>query len=81
MPFLLQPFHVMIVVLGEFVRMEQEKQIEYHQVESQILREKIGGSRVLLGDDHPPVNLQPLTTDFVTQLNRCTRDRCAPVSA
>jgi hypothetical protein len=51
MPFLLQPFHVMLIVLGEFVRREQEKQIEYLQVESQILREKIGGSRVLLSDD------------------------------
>jgi putative transposase len=51
MPFLLQPFHVMLLVLSEFVRREQEKQIEYLQVESQILREKIGGNRVLLTDD------------------------------
>ncbi len=36
MPFLLQPFHVMLVVLSEYVRSEQEKQIEYLQVESQI---------------------------------------------
>ena len=45
------PFHVMLVVLSEYVRREQEKQIEYLQVESQILREKIGGSRVLLSDN------------------------------
>ena len=51
MPFLLQPFHLMLLVLSEFVRREQEKQIEYLQVESQILREKIGGNRVLLTDD------------------------------
>ena len=50
MPFLLQPFHVMLVVLSEYVRREQEKQIEYLQVESQILREKIGVNRVLLSD-------------------------------
>ena len=50
MPFLLQPLHVMLVVLSEYVRREQQKQIEYLQVESQILREKIGGSRVLLSD-------------------------------
>jgi hypothetical protein len=43
MPLLLQPFHQMLLVLSEFVRREQEKQIEYLQVESQILREKIGG--------------------------------------
>ena len=48
MPFLLQPFHLMLLVLSEFVRREQEKQIEYLQVESQILRETIGGNRVLL---------------------------------
>jgi transposase len=51
MPFLLQPFHLMLLVLSEFVRREQEKQIEYLQVESQILRETIGGNRVLLTDD------------------------------
>ena len=41
----------MLLVLSEYVRREQEKQIEYLQVESQILREKIGGNRVLLTDD------------------------------
>lgn len=41
----------MLLVLSEFVRREQEKQIEYLQVECQILREKIGGNRVLLTDD------------------------------
>ena len=51
MPFLLQPLHVMLVVLSEYVCREQEKQIEYLQVESQIFRERIGGSRVLLSDD------------------------------
>ena len=51
MPFLLQPFHVMLVVLSEYVRREQEKQIEYLREESQILREKIGGNRILLTDD------------------------------
>ncbi len=51
MPFLLQPFHLMLVVLSEYVRREQEKQIEYLREESQILREKIGGNRVLLTDD------------------------------
>ena len=50
MPFLLQPLHLMLVVLSEYVRREQEKQIEYLQVESQILRAKIGVSRVLLSD-------------------------------
>ena len=51
MLFFLQPLHVMLIVLSEYVRREQEKQIEYLQVESQILRETIGGNRVLLTDD------------------------------
>ncbi len=51
MPFLLQPFHVMLLVLSEFVRKEQEKRIEFLLLESQILRETIGGNRVLLTDD------------------------------
>ena len=51
MPFLLQPFHLMLCVLSEYVRREQEKRIEYLQVESQILREQIGDSRILLSLD------------------------------
>ena len=47
MPFLLQPFQVVLAVLSESIRKEQEKVIEYLQLENQILREKIGGKRVL----------------------------------
>jgi hypothetical protein len=51
MSFLLQPLHVVLTVLSESIRKEQEKVIEYLQLENQILREKIGGKRVLLSDD------------------------------
>jgi len=51
MPFLLQPFHAMLLVLSEFVRKEQEKRMEFLLLENQILREKIGSKRVLLTDD------------------------------
>jgi transposase len=51
MPFLVQSFHVLLVMLSEYVRREQEKQIEYLQAESQVLRETIGGNRVLLTHD------------------------------
>jgi len=51
MSFLLQPFHLMLLVLSEFVRKEQEKRIEFLLLETQILRETIGGNRVLLTDD------------------------------
>ena len=51
MPFLLQPFQVVLAVLSESIRKEQEKVIEYLQLENQILREKLKGKRVLLSDD------------------------------
>ena len=51
MPFLLQPFQVVLAVLSESIRKEQEKVIEYLQLENQILREKLEGKRVLLSDD------------------------------
>jgi putative transposase len=51
MPFPFQPWKIVLAALSEFVRKEQEKVIEYLQLENQILREKIGGKRVLLRDD------------------------------
>jgi transposase len=42
---------MMLVVLSEYVRKEQEKQIEYLLEECHVLRETIGGNRVLLTDD------------------------------
>ena len=51
MSFLLQPLQIVLAVLSEYIRKEQEKVIEYLQLENQILREKIGGKRVLLRDD------------------------------
>jgi hypothetical protein len=51
MPFPFQPWTIILAALSEFVRREQEKVIEYLQVENQILREKLGGNRVLLSDD------------------------------
>ena len=51
MSFLLQPLHVFVAVLIEYVRKQQEMVIEYLQVENQVLREQIGGNRVLLTHD------------------------------
>ncbi|MFT5522833.1 MAG: hypothetical protein ACI9HK_000777 [Pirellulaceae bacterium] len=51
MLFLLQPFQIVFAVLSEFIRKEQEKVIEYLQLENQILLEKIASKRVLLNDD------------------------------
>ncbi len=51
MAFLLQPFQVVLAVLSESIREEQQKEIEYLQLENQILREKLGGKRVRLTND------------------------------
>ena len=51
MPFPFQPWKIVLAALSEFVRKEQEKAIEYLQLENQILRENLGGNRVLLSDD------------------------------
>jgi putative transposase len=46
-----QPWKIVLAVLSEFVRKEQEKVIEYLQSENQILRENLGGNRVLLSHE------------------------------
>ena len=51
MPFPFQPWKIVLAALSEFVRKEQEKVIEYLQSENQILRETLGGNRVLLSDE------------------------------
>jgi transposase len=51
MPFSFQPWKIVLAALSELVRKEQEKVIEYLQLENQILREKLSGNRVLLNDD------------------------------
>ena len=51
MSFLFQPWKILLAALSEHVRREQERAIEYLQLENQILREKLGGNRVLLSDD------------------------------
>ena len=51
MPTSFRPWTIVLAALSEFVRREQEKVIEYLQVENQILRERLGGNRVPLSDD------------------------------
>ena len=51
MSFLLQPLQIIFAVLSESIRKEQERVIEYLQLENQILREKLAGKRVPLRDD------------------------------
>ena len=48
---LLQPCCLLLGMLSEWVRQEQEKVIEYLQTENQVLREKHGNQRILLSDN------------------------------
>lgn len=51
MMLLLQPWYLLLAVLSEWVRREQEKVIEFQKAEIQILMEKLGNKRILLNDD------------------------------
>ena len=51
MNFVLQPWHLLLMILAGWVNREQQKFIEYLRTENQLLREKLGKSRILLNDD------------------------------
>ncbi|MBQ12759.1 MAG: hypothetical protein CMJ45_14570 [Planctomyces sp.] len=62
MSFHFYPFQVALAVFSEFIRGEQEQAIEYLQLENQVLREKLGGNRVLLSDDQRRLSLETETS-------------------
>jgi len=49
--FILKPWHLIVLFLASQLNREQERIIEYLQVENQVLREKLGKKRILLNDD------------------------------
>lgn len=51
MEFLLKPWHVAILTIASWMNREQQKVIDYLQVENAVLREKFGKKRILLNDD------------------------------
>ena len=51
MKFVLQPWHLVLMILAGWVNREQQKVIEYLCTENRVLREKIGLRRILLNDD------------------------------
>ena len=51
MSFLLQPWQILLAIVIEWVRREQEKAIEYLGMENQVLKEQLGIGRILLDDD------------------------------
>jgi hypothetical protein len=50
MRFLLKPWHILVLVLAAFLNRELQRIIEYLRTENQVLREKLGGKRILLSD-------------------------------
>ena len=51
MTFILQPWHLMLVILAGWVIRQQQDVINHLQIENQILKEKLGKKRILLNDD------------------------------
>jgi len=49
--FILRPWHVVVLFLASRLNQEQQRAIEYLQVENEVLREKLGRKRILLSDD------------------------------
>ena len=48
---ILRPWHVVVLFLASRLNQEQQRTIEYLQVENEVLREKFGRKRILLSDD------------------------------
>ena len=51
MKFILQPWHLLALMLSSWINREQEKAIEYLRAENQVLREKLGKGQILPNDD------------------------------
>src|SRR5262249_23688151 len=51
MNFSLQPWQLLLIILAGWVNRRQQQVIDYLRTENQILKEKLGGRRILLDDD------------------------------
>ena len=51
MDFVLQPWHVYLLILVGWVQRQQQEVIHYLIAENQVLKEQIGKKRILLNDD------------------------------
>ncbi len=51
MMFVLQPFHLLVVILAGWINRHQQAVIEYQSTQTQVLLEKLGKKRILLEDD------------------------------
>ncbi len=51
MDFVLQPGHLLLVILAGWINHQQQQVIDYLRTENQVLTEKLGKKRILLDDD------------------------------
>ena len=51
MDFVLQPWHVYLLILVGWVQRQQQEVIHYLIAENRVLKEQIGKKRILLNDD------------------------------
>jgi transposase len=51
MDFVLQPWQFCLVILAGWVNRQQQEFVEYIRAENRVLKEKLGGKRILLNDD------------------------------
>ena len=66
--FILKPWHLVVVFLASHLHREQERVIEYLQIENEVLREKLGKKRILLSDDQ---RRRLLNTFWRSSLRNC----------
>ena len=64
MDFILQPWHLLHLILAGWVNQQQQHINDYLRTENQILREKLGQRRILLDDDQRPYGKETQTMYF-----------------
>jgi hypothetical protein len=51
MSFVLHPWQLLVVIVSAWMTKLQQELIDYVLTENQVLKEKLGGKRILLNDD------------------------------
>ncbi len=51
MKFVLQPWHLLLIILASWINRQQQEVIEYLRTENAVLKEKLGKKRILLTND------------------------------
>ncbi len=51
MSFILHPWQLLLVILASWINRQQQDVLEYPRTENQVLKEKLGKTRILLDDN------------------------------